>query len=55
MTGGLMTIARITLHEAARRRLLLAAFICGAAFLALYATGLYFIERNFTQNNASLI
>ncbi len=55
MTGGIMTIARITLHEAARRRVLLAAFICGAAFLALYATGLYFIERNFTQNNASLI
>ncbi len=55
MTGGIMTIARITLHEAARRRILAAAFICGVAFLALYATGLYFIERGFTKNSTSLI
>ena len=55
MTRGIATIARITLHEAARRRILAAAFICGAAFLALYATGLYFIERDFTKHSTSLI
>ena len=55
MTRGIMTIARITLHEAARRRILTAAFVCGVAFLALYATGLFFIVREFTKNNTSLI
>lgn len=55
MTRGIMTIAGITLHEAARRRILAAAFICGAAFLALYATGMHFMVREFTQHNPSLI
>jgi Cu-processing system permease protein len=39
------TIALLTLHEAMRRRILLAAGICGAAFLALFATGLAFMLR----------
>ena len=41
----LLTITHLTLHEAMRRRILTAALICGAAFLALFATGLYFIMR----------
>lgn len=41
----LLTIARFTAHETARRRILLAALLCGAAFLALYATGFHFVAR----------
>jgi len=40
-----LTIARLTLHEAARRRVLLAGLIGAGAFLALYATGFHFVAR----------
>jgi hypothetical protein len=36
-------LIRLTLHEALRRRILLAALIGGGAFLALYSIGLHFI------------
>jgi hypothetical protein len=39
----LLVVAHLTLHEAARRRVLTALLIGGAAFLALFATGLHFI------------
>jgi ABC-2 type transport system permease protein len=55
MMGGLVTIARLTLHEAARRRILAAAFTCGAAFLVLYAIGMHFIARDVARHNASLV
>ena len=38
-------IARLTLREAARRKILWAAFILGLAFLILYGVGVYLIER----------
>jgi ABC-type transport system involved in multi-copper enzyme maturation permease subunit len=41
----LLTITQLTLHEAMRRRVLTAALICGAGFLALFAIGLYFVIR----------
>ena len=37
-------IARLTLREAARRKILWAALILGLAFLALYGVGVYFIQ-----------
>ena len=40
-----LTIARLTLHEARSRKILLAALIFGLIFLALFTTGLYFIDR----------
>ena len=40
-----LTITHLTLHEAMRRRILIAALICGAAFLTLYAVGLGFVVR----------
>lgn len=43
--NGFLTIARLTLHEAARRRVLLAGLIGAAAFLLLYATGFHFVGR----------
>jgi len=41
--GGVLAIARLTLLEALRRRVLTAALIAGAAFLAFYAMGIHFI------------
>jgi Cu-processing system permease protein len=41
----LLTIAHLTMHEAMRRRVLTAALIVGAAFLALFAVGLHFMIR----------
>jgi Cu-processing system permease protein len=43
---GLLTIARLTLHEAMRKRILLATSIGGVAFLVLYAIGFHFIARS---------
>ena len=40
-----LTITRLTLHEARSRKILLAAVIFGLIFLALFATGLYLIDR----------
>ena len=45
-----LTIVHLTLHEAMRRRILLAALVCGVAFLVLYATGFHFVERDLRQH-----
>jgi Cu-processing system permease protein len=44
--GRLLVVAHLTLHEALRRRVLLAALLGGAAFLVLYAIGFHFIVRD---------
>jgi ABC-type transport system involved in multi-copper enzyme maturation permease subunit len=50
------TIARLTLHEALRRRILTAALIAGAGFLALYGLGLHLIlKESSTRGNMNLI
>jgi len=41
----IFTITRLTLHEARSRKILLAALIFGLIFLALFTTGLYFIDQ----------
>ena len=41
----ILTITGLTLHEARSRKILLAALIFGLVFLALFTTGLYFIDR----------
>jgi ABC-type transport system involved in multi-copper enzyme maturation permease subunit len=41
--SALFTITRLTIHEAARRRVLVAALLCGLGFLVLFAIGLHFI------------
>ncbi|MCC6348852.1 MAG: ABC transporter permease [Candidatus Eisenbacteria bacterium] len=43
--NGFLTITRLTLREAARRRVLLAGLIGACAFLLLYATGFHFVGR----------
>lgn len=51
-----LTIARLTLHEALRKRILTAALIAGAAFLALYGLGLHLMLREMaTKANMPLI
>jgi len=52
--GRLIVITYLTLHEALRRRVLLAALLGGAAFLILYAIGFHFIARDVAKN-ANLI
>jgi len=44
--SGLFTITRLTLHEATRKRILLATSIGGLAFLVLYAIGFHFIAKS---------
>lgn len=44
--SGLLTITRLTLHEATRKRILLATSIGGLAFLVLYAIGFHFIAKS---------
>ena len=46
-------IARLTLREAARRKILWAALILGLAFLALYGVGVYFIQREIVRERAA--
>ncbi len=41
-----LVIARLTFLEAVRRRILLAAFLLGVAFLILYGTGFYMMHRD---------
>jgi len=53
--SGLSTIAHLTLHEARRRRILLAALIAGAAFLLLYGLGLYAVVRDLGLNPKTTI
>lgn len=51
----ILTIAHLTLHEALRRRILLAALIGGAAFLTLYAIGFHFVAKQVRAESSSLI
>jgi ABC-type transport system involved in multi-copper enzyme maturation permease subunit len=45
----LLTIVELTLHEALRRRILAASFLCGTAFVALFAVGLHFALRDIAE------
>jgi ABC-type transport system involved in multi-copper enzyme maturation permease subunit len=49
----MLVIARLTVHEALRRRVLVAALIGGLAFLALFATGFHFMVRDLPARAAS--
>ena len=45
-------ILHLTLHEAARRRILTAALLCGGAFLTLFGIGLHFVVRDLGKHGA---
>lgn len=44
-----LTIAHLTLHEARRRRVLLAALLCGLAFLAVFGVMVFMVDRDLTR------
>jgi Cu-processing system permease protein len=48
--SGVLTIARLTFHEARRRKLLAVVLVLGGAFLVLFGAGLFFVRRNITAN-----
>ena len=48
----LLTITHLTLHEALRRRILTAALLCAAAFLALFGGGLYFMQNEMASRGS---
>jgi Cu-processing system permease protein len=43
--NAILTIARLTWLEARRRRIVLAAVLCGLAFIAVFATAVYFMPN----------
>jgi len=48
---GLFTISPLTIHEALRKRVLLAALLLGLAFLILFALGFYFMNRELIETS----
>jgi ABC-type transport system involved in multi-copper enzyme maturation permease subunit len=50
----LITVAHLTLHEALRKRILLATTLCGIAFLALYAVGFHFIAAHLPHGTGGM-
>lgn len=45
MLTAILTVAHLTLYETRRRRIVTAAVVCAAAFLAVYGAGLFFVHR----------
>ena len=43
-------ISRLTFREAARRKILLAAFLLGLVFLVIFGIGLYYVNRDISQS-----
>lgn len=50
-----VTMIHLTLFEAMRRRILVAALLCGLAFLVLFGIGMHFIAREAGSNSGSAI
>lgn len=51
----IFTIARLTLFEARRKRILFAAILCGIAFLAVFATGMFLAYRDLSRRPFSFV
>lgn len=47
--NAILTVAHLTLYEAARRRMLTASLVCGLAFLLLYGIGFHFVVRELSD------
>jgi Cu-processing system permease protein len=48
---GFLIVAHLTLEEARRKRLLMAAFVLGTAYLLLFGTGLHFIHQDMLEHD----
>jgi Cu-processing system permease protein len=55
VTYGFLTMVWLTLHEARRRRLVLAAFLCAVAFIAVVAVGQYFANTQTFESVTPLV
>ena len=51
----IITIARLTFHEAIRRKIVIAALLLGVAFLIIYDLGFYFILKEMTRGTGSRV
>jgi ABC-type transport system involved in multi-copper enzyme maturation permease subunit len=51
----ILAMAHLTLYESRRRRIVTAALVCAVAFLAVYATGLFFIHREQVQEGRPIL
>jgi Cu-processing system permease protein len=51
----ILTIVRLTLFEARRKRILFAAILCGVAFLAVFATGMFLAYRDLSRRPVSFV
>jgi len=49
------TIVHMTLHEAMRRKILVASLLCGLGFLAVYATGMHFALANISRQGTDFV
>ncbi len=49
--AGILTVAHLTLYESRRRRIVTAALLCGAAFLAVYSTAMFLAYREMLQDS----
>ncbi len=50
MMRGIFTISQLTIHEALRKRVLLAALVLGLAFLILFGVAFYFMNREVIES-----
>jgi len=50
----ILVMIHLTLHEALRRRVLLAVLVCGLAFLTLYAIGFHYVERDLAKHASAM-
>lgn len=55
MMRAYLTIVHMTLHEAMRRKILIASLICGLGFLAVFATGMHFALADIAKENTSFV
>ena len=46
-----LTIAHLTLHEARRKRIVLAALLCGVAFITVFAIAMYYADAEMRRLN----
>src|SRR5581483_7607923 len=49
---GIYTVAKLTIHEALRKRVLLAALVLGLAFLVIFWLGFYFVHGEVQRDNS---
>ncbi|MEO5989792.1 MAG: ABC transporter permease [Candidatus Eisenbacteria bacterium] len=51
----MLIISHLTLHEAMRRRILLATLVCGGGFLTVFGIGLHFIVKDLVREGGTML